>query len=268
MVATTAIQFQYVTLSHGKTRYIEAGTGHPVILLHSSGLQSGADDWLLNVPALAQRFRVLAPDMLGWGLGDQLPQEYGFAYLTDFIREFQDALDIPSAHLVGASMGGWLAGLLSYESPNRVDRVIVTGHNGVDPEPNPHFDNFKAPADEDIRQWVLKTSKGSGVVAEAVVRERIQKAHEPGYVETFAGVMRHMGDMTARRRYDMVRRFPYIKAPTLYVWGRKDRSFPKAAIAQKLTPNSRLLEMDCGHFVAMEVPEEFNKAAVEFLSGG
>ncbi len=267
MVAT-AVQFQYVTLSHGKTRYIEAGAGHPVILLHSSGLQSGADDWLLNVPALAQRYRVLAPDMLGWGLGDHLDQEYSFAYLTDFIREFQDALGLRSSHIVGASMGGWLAGLLSYESPDRVDRVVVTGHNGVDPVPNEHMSNFRPPTDEAIREWVLKTAKGSGVDAEAVAGARIRKAHEPGVVDAFAKIMRHMGDMSTRRRYDMVRRFPHITSPTLYIWGSKDRSFPKAELAHKLTPNSQLLVLDCGHFVAMEVPEEFNRATIDFLGGG
>ena len=64
-----------------------------------------ADDWLLNIDALATRFRVLAPDCLGWSPSDYFDQEYSFACLTDFVREFQDALGLSSSHIIGASMG-------------------------------------------------------------------------------------------------------------------------------------------------------------------
>jgi pimeloyl-ACP methyl ester carboxylesterase len=134
-MAATAVQYQYVTLSHGKTRYIEAGTGHPLILIHGFPFHHSADSWWPNIDGLASEFRVLAPDCVGWSPSDYFDQAYSFAYVTDFIREFQDALSISSSHIVGTSMGGWIAGLLSYESPDRVDRAVQTGHTASELAP-------------------------------------------------------------------------------------------------------------------------------------
>src|SRR6266545_7425754 len=102
-MAATAIQYQHVDLSHGKTRYIEAGAGPPVILIHGFPFHHSADSWWPNIPALASQFRVLAPDCVGWPPSDFFDQAYSFAYITDFVREFQDALEIRSSHIVGTS---------------------------------------------------------------------------------------------------------------------------------------------------------------------
>lgn len=267
-MTTTAIGYKYVTLSHGKTRYIDVGSGDPVLLIHGFPFQRSADDWLPNVETLAERFHVLAPDCLGWSPSDYFDQAYSFAYLTDFVREFQDALGIRRSHIIGASMGAWVAGLLSYESPDRVDKVIQTGHNGIGARPNAGMANWKPPTDDAIREWLLRVAQGAPVDVEALVKERIQKAHEPERVEAFAKVARHMGDGDTRARYDMLRRMPHITAPTLYVWGRTDASFPVAEDARRLTPGARLVVLECGHDVSVEKPNEFNHAALEFLSSG
>ena len=265
-MTTTTMTYKYLTLSHGKTRYIEAGAGHPVVLIHGYPYMRSADDWLPNIDALATRFRVLAPDCAGWAPSDVFDQEYSFAYLTDFIREFQDALGIRSSHIIGASMGGWLAGLFAYESPNRVDKCIQTGHNGIGALPNAGMTNWKPPADEAIRDWLMLVTKGANVDVEALIEERIRNAHEPGRMEAFAKLSKHMGDGVNRTRYDLLRRLPLVTVPVLYVWGKNDRSFPVAEQAKSLTPGSQLVVLDCGHDVSIEKADEFNRAAIEFLS--
>jgi pimeloyl-ACP methyl ester carboxylesterase len=261
----TTVSYKSVTLSHGETRYIEAGSGYPMILIHGFPFQRSADDWLPNIDALASKFRVLAPDCVGWSPSDYFDQEYSFAYLTDFVREFQDALGIDRSHIVGASMGGWVAGLLAYESPHRVNKVVQTGHNGIGALPNNAMMNWKVPDDDAIRDWVLKVTDGADVDGEALAKERVAKAHEPGRVEAFAKVAGHMGNGDTRTRYDLNRRLPHVTVPTLYVWGSKDHSFPVAEEANKLTPGSELVVLDCGHDVSLEMPDEFNKTVLGFL---
>jgi pimeloyl-ACP methyl ester carboxylesterase len=102
----SALQCQHVSLSHGRTRDIEAGQGDPLILIHGFPFHHSADSWLPNIDGLAAEFRVLAPDCVGWSPSDVLDEAYSFAYLTDFMREFQDALGLPRSHIVGSSMGG------------------------------------------------------------------------------------------------------------------------------------------------------------------
>ena len=264
-MAATAVNYQWVTLSHGRTRFLEAGTGEPVILIHGAPFQRSADDWLPNLDSLSSRYRVLAPDCLGWSPSDQFDQEYSFAYLTDFVREFQDALGVARSHVIGASMGGWIAALLCYESPHRVNRCIQTGHNGIGARPNLGMVNWKPPTDEAIRDWIHKVAKGANLDVAAMAEERVQLAHQPGRFEAFGKIMRHMGDGPTRERYDVLRRLPHVTIPTLFVWGKQDPSFPLAEKAQAATPGSKLLILDCGHDVNLEAPQEFNQAALDFL---
>ncbi len=71
----SSITEKYVELSHGKTLYLEAGTGYPTILIHGVNFGGGADNWRLNIAPLAKKLRVLAIDCLGWGKGDRFDRE-------------------------------------------------------------------------------------------------------------------------------------------------------------------------------------------------
>ena len=264
-MTTTALRYKYATLSHGKTRYIEAGTGHPLIMLHGSSIEQGADDWLPCLDTLSQRFRVLAPDFLGWPPSDAFDGIDAFPFLTDFVREFQDALDIRSSHVVGASMGAWIAGLLAYESSNRVDKVIITGNPGFLGSPNRGISNWQPPTDDVIRDWVLNVARVADSDREALVEEKLQKVHEPGVLEAFGKIMQTMGDPANRKRYALMRRLPHITAPTLFLFGSKDPAMEVAEQARSLVPGGRLVVLEDGHRLHIEIPEEFSKAVVEFL---
>lgn len=264
-MTATAVMHQYVTLSHGKTRYLEAGTGHPLIMLHGSGIEQGADDWLHCLPTLSAHFRMLAPDFVGWPPSDTFDDIPSFPYLTDFVREFQDGLGIRRSHIVGASMGAWIAGLFAYESPERVDKVVITGNPGFVGGPNPGISNWHAPTDERIREWVLSVTRNTAVDGEALAQEKLRRVHEPGVVEAFARIMRHMGDPANRSRYALMRRLPHITAPTLFLFGKTDAAAQYAEEAARLTPDARLVVLEAGHRLHIEIPEAFSKAVVEFL---
>jgi pimeloyl-ACP methyl ester carboxylesterase len=253
-------------LKHGTTRYIEAGTGEPVILIHGSRFQSSADDWRPNIPTLASRFRVFAPDCMGWPPSDHLDEEYSFAYLTDFIREFQDVMGLKNSHIVGASMGGWVAGLLAYESPDRILKCVQTGHNGINALPNPGMTNWNAPGKDAIQAWLANVLKGTADDMEDGIHARVDEMVNPTRISAFAKVMRHMGDGATRSRYDLAPRLPFTTVPTLYIWGSQDASFKVAETARDLTPGAKLVVLDCGHDVSLEMPEQFNQAILDFLS--
>ena len=129
----SSITEKYVELIHGKTRYLESGTGDPTILIHGVGFAGGADNWRLNIGPLSKKLRILAIDCLGWGKGDRVDREYSFAYLVDHVREFQDALGLEKTNIVGHSMGGWIASVFAYESPNRVNKLVLAASGGARP---------------------------------------------------------------------------------------------------------------------------------------
>jgi len=267
-VIATNVEEKFVTMSHGRTRYLDAGVGHPTLLLHGVGFTGGADNWFLNMGPLSEKLRVIAPDFLGWGLGDRLDLEYSFAYLVDFIREFQDVLGLSSSHIVGHSMGGWLATLLAYESPNRVDKLVLVASGGAATRTLASMTQFKAPTRDQLLSQLKSRIKNSDVDFEALADKEYAKAQIPGAVEAYQRILNHMNNPITRARYNTLRRMPYITAPTLVLWGRQDstNALELGQQTHQLIKGSKMVIIeDCDHFIPTERPDEFNKALLDFL---
>src|SRR6516162_4379768 len=116
-----------------KTNYLEAGQGPPVVFIHGSGPGVTAyANWRLVMPKLAPHFRILAPDMVGFGYTER-PDGVKFNVQTwaDQVIGFMDALDIRTASLVGNSFGGGIALRLVTQHPDRVDKLVLMGSMGV-----------------------------------------------------------------------------------------------------------------------------------------
>src|SRR5215212_3236083 len=92
-----------------KIKYVEAGSGPVVVLLH--GLGGNSTNWAFNTPALAQKFRVVVPDQVGFGGSDKPLINYRIGTYVDFLDKLLAELKVERATLVGNSMGGWVASL-------------------------------------------------------------------------------------------------------------------------------------------------------------
>ncbi|MEA2640026.1 MAG: 4,5:9,10-diseco-3-hydroxy-5,9,17-trioxoandrosta(10),2-diene-4-oate hydrolase [Chloroflexota bacterium] len=266
MARTGTVAYKTVALRHGTTRYLEMGTGHPLILLHISSIEGGADDCLPTLDVLASHFRVLAPDLLGWPPSDTLDHIDAFPFLVDFLREFQDALGIRSSHVCGVSMGGWIAGLFAYESPDRCDGVVIGGHPFTG-APNRHMLGYSPESvtpDDKVRQWLEKVTQGQGVDTESLVDAKLAKIHEPGFVEAFAKLMRSMGDPANRQRYAVINRLPKLRIPALILIGERDQAamLLKDEVAAA-APAVRVIAS--GHRMHLEDPELFARTVAEYL---
>ncbi len=116
-----------------KTNYLEAGKGDPVILIHGSGpgVTSYAN-WRLVLPALAENFRVLAPDMVGFGFTERPANiEYGVQTWADQVVGLMDTLELPTTHIVGNSFGGAIALRIATQHPDRIGKLVLMGSMGV-----------------------------------------------------------------------------------------------------------------------------------------
>lgn len=265
------IEERWVTLSHGRTRYLQAGSGPAVLFLHGVGFTDGAETWTTSLGALGRDFTAIAPDMLGWGDGDRLEAAYSFAYLVDFVREFQDALGLSSTHVVGHSMGGWIASLLAYESPDRVDRLVLVASGGTRSRPLATMTRFEPPRSEaDVyAELVGRRGLPEGQATRDMAAHQYRRVTVPGHVDNYRRILEHMTDPVHRPRYGTTRRLPYVRSPTLVVWGeRDDVNDPEMAeLTHELVTGSRLALLDCGHFPPTETPAAFNDLVSGFLHG-
>lgn len=259
---------KFVEMSHGTTRYIEAGTGYPTILLHGVGYAEGGHNWLLNIGPLSENLRILAVDALAWGKGDGfLQQEYSFAYLVDFLREFQDALGLEKTNLVGHSMGGWLASLFAYESAARLNKLVLVASGGAMPRQLKSMVEFQPPTREQLLEQQKNNVKSPLIDQEAYADYRFAMTQSPERLDAYRRVLAHMNNMETRNRYNTVRRFPHIATPTLVVWGKDDaiNALEMGEMTHEGIPGSKMVVLECGHFIPTEVPDEFNAAVGDFL---
>jgi pimeloyl-ACP methyl ester carboxylesterase len=266
MAVDVKIEERFLELSHGKTRVLEAGTGYPTLLVHGAGFWSGADTWLPVMPQLAEKLHVISMDCLNYGKGDVFNQEFSFGYMVDHMREVIDALGFDKVNLIGHSMGGWLATLFGYESPHRLNKLVLVAAGGTQARPLANMVDWQPPSEEELRKRV-----GNGLPPEE--RERVQQIYlekltKPEHVEAFAHVMKHMTNPDTRIRYNTMRRLARIPAPTLVVWGAEDKTNDVSMAHEHADgiPNSKLIIYEgVGHGIPSEAPDRFTADVLAFL---
>lgn len=263
-----AITTKEATLSHGKARYLEVGSGEPVILIHGAGITGGADDWRPAMERFGTQYHFLAPDYFGWPPSDApMPDTQAFSAMTDYIREFQDVLGLKSSHVIGATMGGWTAGMLAYESAARVDKLVMTGNPGFHGSDNDRLGTGGVPAKEAvIKHLTSLMPNASAAEIEALAKQKVAKASESGYMDAYNSMMKTMADHANRKRFNLMRKLPHITAPSLFVLGRHDPTAEMAEQLVKALPGSRFHVIESGgHQVHYEQPEEFCENVLDFL---
>src|SRR5205823_3476081 len=149
---------------------------------------------------------------------------YSFELLVDWIRELQDALGLKSSHIVGHSMGGWLASLFAYESPERVDKLVLVAAGGTATRTLASMTQFSPPPEERIRTDFQARTGAPGFDMPKIVEERVQSAAKPENVAAYQRIMNQMNNPAVRLHYNTLRRLPMIKAPTLVLWGSNDQT--------------------------------------------
>ncbi len=257
-----------------KIHYNEAGEGHPIIMLHGSG--PGATGWSNfgpNLKVLAEKYRVLAVDMPGWGKSDPVSAEE-----RDHVAaavELMDELGIEKAAFVGNSMGGMTSLRFACEHPDRMSHLITMGPGSGGPSifsagdgPSEGLkilvEGYRNPTPETMRRLVDIMSYDAGDAGDEVVRQRAEAAAaNPEHLANFlAGLnrMRPFVDMDALTRCEI---------PALLVHGRDDRvvHFEHSLKLVTVIPNSRLVLFNrCGHWAQLEHAAEFNRLVDDFIT--
>ena len=133
MTTSTVVAPQRIDAGGIETSYLEVGSGEPVIMLHGSGPGvSALANWQHNIPTLAQRFHVLAPDIVGFGATER-PDDviYSLRTWTDHVWAFLDTHGIEKTAILGNSLGGRVALQMATDRPDRITRMVLMGPPGV-----------------------------------------------------------------------------------------------------------------------------------------
>jgi pimeloyl-ACP methyl ester carboxylesterase len=262
-------------------RYLTAGSGPPLVLLHGAG--DNSLDWRWIISDLAATHGVYAPDLPGSPDSARPAVDYSPAFFERSVVAFVDALDMGRATFVGNSLGGLIALRLALSEPARVTGLVLVDSAGLGREVNPAFTSVNVPGPFEAaipfwrtpvgayqRAWgrtALLFAHPPGSVPRGWLAEQCRLALWPGYLEAHLATLRALVGPLGQREV-LVDRLPSLKIPTLVVWGARDRVFPESqardAVAH-LPEGSLALIPDCGHMPHVECPDRFLAALDEFL---
>jgi pimeloyl-ACP methyl ester carboxylesterase len=230
-------------------------------------------NWRLTIPALAQRLQVVAPDMLGFGY-TQRPEPPMVCDTDRWVRQLVDlldALELPSASVVGNSFGGAIALRLAARHPDRVNRLVLMGSVGVPFEITEGLDAVWGyrPSLPAMRSLLDIFAYSRELVTDELAEVRYRASTEPGFQEAFSALF-----PPPRQRWvdEMVTPAHEIRAvthETLVVHGRDDRVIPLQNSEQllHLLPNAQLHVFGrCGHWTQIEWTRDFNRLVGDFLT--
>lgn len=250
-------------------------TAPPVLLIHGSGPGVTAwANWRLTIPDLARSWRVVAPDMAGFGYtevaGGQVPDRA--MWLRQLVGML-DALRIGRVSVIGNSFGGALALALASEYPQRVERLVLMGAVGLSFPLTEGLDKVwgYTPSPESMRGLLDVFVCDKSRLTDDLVDMRYRASLRPGVQERFAALFpppRQRGIEMLALAPERVR---HVWQPVLLLHGREDEVIP-VAVSQRLhalLPHSRLQVVErCGHWVQIEHPETFTRAVTAFLRDG
>ena len=269
-----AYQHRTIVVGDIKTHFLEAGSGPDLVLLHGGEYGASAEiTWRANIDALAQRFHVVAPDLLGWGLTDKL---YSFSdpagLRIKHLQRFLETLGIGKAFFVGNSAGGGLALRASVRRPSPLQiqkMVTICGNASV----------FKTNSQADLENYTPSLENMKKIVAllyhdfkwqtDENIRERYECSIIPGAWESLSAArLRSPAHQVRSTTEEFVKQLSQLTIPLLIMSCEHDplNQSDWDVNFQKIVPGSKIHRfMHSAHEPQIEETQEFNRVLTEFL---
>jgi pimeloyl-ACP methyl ester carboxylesterase len=262
--------------------YRTAGAGPPVVLIH--GMVNSSHHWREVALRLADRYTVIAPDLIGHGDSATPRGDYSLGAHAAVIRDLLTAIGVDGATLVGHSLGGGVAMQFFWQFPQRVQRLVLVSSGGLGREVSPLLRSAALPGASAAlrvvagrcslaaleRVGAALDSRGSarGVYVRAVVRA-LRPLERAGSREAFLQTLRSVIDLRGQHVSATDRLYLLGPVPTLIVWGERDHTIPlqHGRSAHEAITHSRFETLPrAAHFPHLEDPEALAAVLHDFIA--
>jgi pimeloyl-ACP methyl ester carboxylesterase len=273
------ITIRHLSVNGIRLRYLEAGTGPPLVLLHA--MRTQLDLFQRVIPALATSHRVFAVDLPGHGHSDIPAADYTAAFFIEVVAGFLEQLDLEDAVLAGESIGGTIALGLAARRNRRVRAVVAI---------NPYdYDRGRGVQRVSPLSWLIFAVNDVPVVGGTVARLRQYRlvkhildgglhrerglpaplareiygvGNRPGHGRALASLVHHWPSWEEERA-----RYGDIRIPVLLLYGDHDWSRPeeRAETARRIPGAESHTVASAGHFLSFDAPEDVIPALLEFV---
>jgi pimeloyl-ACP methyl ester carboxylesterase len=272
---------RHVVLHGHRVSYRTAGSGPVVLLIH--GIAGTSEQWADVAPVLAERFTVVAPDLLGHGESAKPQGDYSLGAYAAGMRDLLIALGHRRATVVGHSLGGGVAMQFVYEYPVFAERLVVVSSGGLGREVHPLLRAATLPGAELVLPLLVHARVLGVGAAVGQVLSRLGLHAGPDIAEmargyaslsdaearsAFLNTVRAVIDHNGQRVSAADRLYLSSMMPSLIVWGRRDPLIPAAhgEFAHGAMPGSRLeIFEEAGHFPHLDESVRFAAVLRDFL---
>jgi pimeloyl-ACP methyl ester carboxylesterase len=275
------LQLREIELHGHRVAYRCAGSGPAIVLVH--GITSTSATWGQVMPYLATRFTVIAPDLIGHGESAKPRGDYSLGAYASGVRDLMVTLGHESATFVGHSLGGGVVMQLSYQFPERCERLVLVDSGGLGREVNLLLRAATLPLSEvvlpllastrllDAGRSVERLFRRLGIRASTDMAE-LARGHasleDPEARAAFVHTLRTIVDPLGQRVNASDRLYLAENIPFMLVWGKRDPIIPAehGLSAHELVPSSRLeLFEEAGHFPHIDEPQRFLDVLLDFI---
>lgn len=267
---------------HGhRVIYRSCGSGPPIVLIH--GMVNSSRHWHEVAMRLADRYRVIAPDLIGHGDSATPRGDYSLGAHASSVRDLLTVIGIERATIVGHSLGGGVAMQFFYQFPQRTERLVLVSSGGLGRDVSPLLRSAALPGASAILRlaahpdvlssmwsiggWMERNGARGGVYLRAIARA-LRPLEQPGAREAFVHTLRAVIDVQGQRVSATDRLYLLSAMPTLILWGERDRTIPPAhgLAAHRAAPGSRFeLLSRAAHFPHLEDAAGLARALREFM---
>jgi pimeloyl-ACP methyl ester carboxylesterase len=273
---------RWVDVGGQAVNVIELGSGPPVVFVH--GLSGSWQNWLEQLPVLAEDHRVVALDLPGFGQSPMPSEQISIPGYGRLVEGVCDALGLDAVALVGNSMGGFIGAEVAIQFPARVERLVLVSAAGlsIEYQRNEHVLRVLRRTERRLTAWggwlasrldTLVRRRRTRRALLAIVAAHPDRLPGPLSAELLRGSGKpgFVDALDALTDYPIRERLPEIACPTLIVWGEDDRLVPvrDAFAFERLIPKARkVIYRDTGHVSMVERPAAFNALLEGFLHEG
>jgi pimeloyl-ACP methyl ester carboxylesterase len=238
-----------------------AGAGPAVLFLHGAG---GVPVWLPFFDALAERYTVLVPEHPGFGGSDDPPWISSMSDLALFYLDLVEEQGLDGIHLIGNSLGGWLAAEILVRDRARFRSLVQLAPAGIRVKGVPCGDNFIWGPEEAVRNLYHDQSYADRILAMTPTEEQLDVMLQNRFTAAKFGWQPRWFSL------DLEKWLHRIKIPALVMWGDDDKIMPpaNAALWKERLPDARLVMIEkCGHLPHVEHADLVARKVHDFIGG-
>ena len=141
IIEAKMVHEKFLEIDGNKIRYLESGdSDKTLVLIH--GLGASSERWEQVMPIFAEKFRVVIPDLIGFGFSDKPLADYTIDFFSDFLKQFLKAASISKTYLIGSSLGGQISAEFTAANPELVEKLILVSPSGVMKQSTPALDAY------------------------------------------------------------------------------------------------------------------------------